>query len=133
MSWIRSFVLAAGIYLLLSALPLTFFSVTSAEDKQLTVYAPQAIYTLKIVSRNKADYVDLAELIQPLAQIEIKEENQGARVKVNKVEGHFTNGSDKVKIGKDYLQVAAPIVIAGEPQKLSLLLPVDSITEVLSR
>src|SRR4051812_23091857 len=79
-------------WLLLFAIPLTSFSAHSAEDKRLSVYAPQAIYSLKVVDRSEVEYVDLYALIQPLAKPESKLEAQEATLRVNKIEGHFTNG-----------------------------------------
>src|SRR5438270_6156260 len=98
----RGFPFLVLLWLLLLVLPLAFFSARThaAEEKRLTVYAPQAIYSLKLADHGSAEYVDLYALMQPLAKPEMKLEAQEATVKVNKIEGHFTNGSDKAKIGK---------------------------------
>jgi N-acetylmuramoyl-L-alanine amidase len=119
-------------WLLLIAIPFAFFSAHSAEDKRLSVYAPQAIYSVKVVDRG-AEYVDLYALIQPLVKPELKLEAQEATLKVNKIEGHFTNGSDKVKIGKDYVSLDAAAIIQGDKDRRTLLIPMDAIPQVLSR
>src|SRR5438270_8369403 len=58
---------------------------------------------------------------------------RASTLKVNKIEGHFTNGSDKAKIGKDYLALDSPAIIQGDKERRTLLIPIDSIPQVLSR
>jgi N-acetylmuramoyl-L-alanine amidase len=119
-------------WLLLLAIPIAFFYAHSAEDKRLSVYAPQAIYSVKVIDRG-AEYVDVYTLIQPLAKPEVKLDAQQATLKVNNIEGHFTNGSDKAKIGMDYVTLDAAAIIQGDKDRRTLLIPMDSIPQVLSR
>ena len=115
---------------ILLAFPQTFFS---AEEKRLSVYAPRVNYTISVVDHEKIEYVGLYGLMQPLVHLEIKIGDKEAKLKANNMEGHFTNGSDKVKIGREYIQLAAPVFFTDDQGKRELLIPLESVLPVLSR
>jgi len=84
---------------------------TAAEEKQLSVYAPIATYTLPVVERSGREYVGLLELLEPLGRV--SSQTQGSRwsIRYNAVDGSFVAGKTRAKIrGRDF-DLGAPFLI----------------------
>jgi N-acetylmuramoyl-L-alanine amidase len=79
------------------------FAAPAAEEKQLSVYAPVATYTLPVVERSGREYVGLLELLEPLGRV--SSQTAGARwsIRYNAVDGTFVAGKTRAKIrGRDF-------------------------------
>lgn len=81
------------------------------QEKQLSVYAPVATYTLPVLDRSGREYVGLLELLEPLGRVSTQ--NSGGRwgIRYNSVEGSFAAGKLRCKIrGRDF-DLGAPFLI----------------------
>src|SRR5947207_1026621 len=72
----------------------------SADDKRLTVFAPQANYSVALTEHDGHAYVSLNELVAPLGTIEIRLESTVLRLRAGQLEAELRDGKSKVKIGR---------------------------------
>jgi N-acetylmuramoyl-L-alanine amidase len=97
------------IVLLLSVAALS--STPSSDEKQVSVYAPVATYTLPVLERSGHEYVGLLELLEPLGRVSSGTSGGRWRIRYNAVDGDFTAGKIRSKIrGRDF-DLTAPFLI----------------------
>ena len=97
------------IVLLLSVAALS--STPSSDEKQVSVYAPVATYTLPVLERSGHEYVGLLELLEPLGRVSSGSSGGRWRIRYNAVDGDFTAGKIRSKIrGRDF-DLTAPFLI----------------------
>jgi N-acetylmuramoyl-L-alanine amidase len=98
-----------AIVLLLSVAALS--SPPSSDEKQVSVYAPVATYTLPVLERSGHEYVGLLELLEPLGRVSSGSSGGRWRIRYNAVDGDFTAGKIRSKIrGRDF-DLTAPFLI----------------------
>ena len=98
-----------AILLLLSVAALS--STPSSDEKQVSVYAPVATYTLPVLERSGHEYVGLLELLEPLGRVSSGTSGGRWRIRYNAVDGDFTAGKIRSKIrGRDF-DLTAPFLI----------------------
>ena len=116
-----------AIVLLLSAVATS--AAPSANEKQLSVYAPVATYTLPVLERSGREYVGLLELLEPLGRINTQTPGTHWRIRYNAVEGEFTAGKVHSKIrGRDF-DLIGPFLIENSRG----LVPLSSLGGLLPR
>jgi N-acetylmuramoyl-L-alanine amidase len=121
------------ILLLVSAM--LFALGTSADEKQLSVYAPVATYTLPLLERSGHEYVGLLELLEPLGRVSSNSAAPHWRMRFNAIDGDFSTGRTRARIhGRDY-DLTAPFLMENSRglvplASLSTLLPVFLGTQV---
>jgi hypothetical protein len=59
---------------------------TSADEKQLSIYAPVATYSLPILERSGHEYVGLLELMEPLGRVSSDSAGGRWRIRFNAIE-----------------------------------------------
>ena len=80
-------------------------------EKQLSVYAPVATYTLPVLDRSGREYVGLLELLEPLGRVSSGSSNGRWRIRYNAVDGDFAAGKIRSRIrGRDF-DLIAPFLI----------------------
>lgn len=103
-----------AIVLLLSAAAISAAPSTpasSTDEKQLSVYAPVAIYTLPVLERSGHEYVGLLELLEPLGRINSQTSGPRWRIRYNVADGEFMAGKTRAKVrGRDF-DLTAPFLI----------------------
>lgn len=83
----------------------------SAEEKQLSIYAPVATYTLPVLERSGHEYVGLLELLEPLGRVSGLASGSHWSIRYNTVDGNFVAGKIRCKIrGRDF-DLTAPFLI----------------------
>jgi len=119
----------AGLLLALAVLWLGAEVSHSAEEKQVSVYAPQTSYRLAVVERERREYVGLVALLEPLGTVSASTAGTEWTVRWNGVEARFTEGKSKGKIRGKKVDLSAPLVVEnGRP-----LVPLHSLAMLLSR
>lgn len=120
---IMTLVVGAAVFVaMLSAAP-------AAEEKQLSIYAPVATYTLPVLDRSGHEYVGLLELLEPLGRV--SSQTSGARwnIRYNAVDGSFAAGKSRCRIhGRDF-ELGAPFLI----ENARGFVPLASIGNLLPR
>lgn len=103
----------------LSFLPLALLALAAAflltpvartqTQKHLTIYAPSALYSVPIFSFDGKDYVGLADVLEPLGNVEAREDGKKWKLKFTpnggrEVNAEFQDGKTKGKVhGQDIL------------------------------
>jgi N-acetylmuramoyl-L-alanine amidase len=80
-------------------------------EKQLSVYAPVAVYTLPVLERSGHEYVGLLELLEPLGRVSSGTSDGRWRIRYNAVDGDFAAGKLWSKIHGRDLELTAPFLI----------------------
>src|SRR6266481_5358915 len=75
------------------------YPLASAEEKKLTVYAPQTTYTLQVTDHENREYAGVYELLQPLGKVQVKIDSAGYSIRMGDVEGEFPEGGSKIRVG----------------------------------
>ncbi|HUR36522.1 MAG TPA: N-acetylmuramoyl-L-alanine amidase [Terriglobales bacterium] len=83
----------------------------SAEDKQLSVYAPQATFVLRVVDQENREYVDLQAVLAPISKINAKIEGDAARFIGGIAEGLFLQGESSARVGQKRVRFPGKIII----------------------
>jgi N-acetylmuramoyl-L-alanine amidase len=98
-------------------------------DKQLSIYAPVATYTLPVQERSGHEYIGLLELLEPLGRVSSDSSGSRWHIRYNNVEAEFTGGKIRCKIhGRDF-DLTAPFQI----ENARGFVPVASLTTLLPR
>ena len=119
----------AGLLLALAVLWLGGEVSRSAEEKHVSIYAPQTSYRLAVVERDHREYVGLLDLMGPLGVASASSEGAEWTVRWNGVEARLTEGKSKGKIHGNKVELSAPLVVEnGRP-----LVPLHSLAMLLSR
>ena len=103
----KTLAVTLAIVLLLSAAATSAAPSTSAaastNDKQLSVYAPVATYTLPVLERSGREYVGLLELLEPLGRVSSQTSGARWKIRYDSVDGEFFAGKIHSKIrGRDF-------------------------------
>jgi N-acetylmuramoyl-L-alanine amidase len=92
----------------------------STNEKQLSVYAPVATYTLPVLERSGHEYVGLLELLEPLGRVSSGSSGGRWRIRYNAVDGDFAAGKIRSKIrGRDF-DLIGPFLIENSRGLVSL-------------
>jgi N-acetylmuramoyl-L-alanine amidase len=80
-------------------------------QKQLTVYSPQASYSVLVVTREQMDYVGLLETLEPLGSVSAKLEGKKWKLHFGEHEAQFVAGKSLAKIHKSEVDLRSPFLI----------------------
>jgi N-acetylmuramoyl-L-alanine amidase len=121
---------ATSIYktlVLLLAIGMLFPSATSADEKELSVYAPVATYTLPIRERAGHEYVGVLELLEPLGRVTSSSAGPRWIIRYNAISGEFQAGKTRARVrGRDF-DLTAPFLIENSRG----LIPLASVGDLL--
>ena len=113
---------------------LFFLSLSAAEPEKLSVYAPQARYTVPIMSLDGHQYAALLELIEPLGTPELKSEGKRWKLRIPDpksagkfAEAEFEEGSATAKVRGRQITLSGPV----RSENRHLLVPLHGIGAVL--
>ncbi|MGA9353265.1 MAG: hypothetical protein WBV46_06205, partial [Terriglobales bacterium] len=99
------------------------------EEKQLSVYAPAATYTLPVLERSGHEYIGLLELLEPLGRVSSQAVGARWKIRYNALDGDFTEGKTRAKVhGRDF-DLTAPFLMENSRG----LIPLASLGGMLSR
>lgn len=101
----------------------------SADEKQLSVYSPVAIYTLPVLERNGRDYVGLLELLEPLGRVTSEAKGQVLKLRYNAVDAEFVAGKTRARIRGQNFDFSNPVLIENSRG----LVPFNSLGALLPR
>ncbi len=114
--------------LLLAALTLLPVA-SSADEKQLSVYASVATYSLPVRERSGHDYIGLLELLEPLGRVSSQSAGARWRLRFNAIDGEFVVGKARCKIrGRDF-NLTSPFLMENSRG----LVPLGSLATLLPR
>jgi N-acetylmuramoyl-L-alanine amidase len=100
--------------LALSLALLTFLpAAISADEKQLSVYAPVATYAVPIHERSGHEYVGLLELLEPLGRVSTEASGSRWRIRFNAIEAEFTPGKTRARVQDREADLTAPFLVDG--------------------
>jgi N-acetylmuramoyl-L-alanine amidase len=120
--------LVKALALLLGGLML-LTTATAADEKQISIFSPVAVYTLPVVDRAGHEYVGLLELLEPLGRVSTDSKGHSLRLHFNSVDAEFAAGKTHAKIhGRDF-DFAAPFLIEDSRG----LIPLNSLSGFLPR
>lgn len=114
---------------LLLAIVTLLSAATSADEKQLSVYAPVATYTLPVLQRSGHEYVGLLELLEPLGRVSSESAGARWRIRYNAIDGEFVTGKTRSRIRSRDLNLTAPFLIENSRG----LVPLASLGTLLPR
>jgi N-acetylmuramoyl-L-alanine amidase len=83
----------------------------SAEEKKLSVYAPQGSYSLQVTDHDNLEYAGIYELLEQLGKAQLKVDASGYRIRVNDVDGEFVEGKSKVRIGRAEITLPGKVIV----------------------
>ncbi|HUQ50403.1 MAG TPA: N-acetylmuramoyl-L-alanine amidase [Terriglobales bacterium] len=83
----------------------------SSEDKQLSVYAPQATFTVRVNDRDGREYVDLFSVLEPISNARMKEDGTTSTITAGSIEATFVNGETMARVGRKRLTFANKLVV----------------------
>ena len=102
---------------------------TSADEKQLSVYAATANYTLPVLDRAGHEYVGLLELLEPFGRVTSDSRGTHCNIRYNSIDAHFEAGKTRAKVhGRDF-NLPAPFLIENSRG----LVPLASLGALLPR
>jgi N-acetylmuramoyl-L-alanine amidase len=110
---------------LLTLLP----SAISADEKQLSVYAPVATYTLPVLQRSGHEYVGLLELLEPLGRVSSDSAGGRWRIRYNSADAEFQAGRTRVRVHGHDFNLTAPFLMENSRG----LVPLASLGSLLPR
>lgn len=102
---------------------------TSADEEQLSVYAPVATYTLPVLRGAGHEYVGLLELLEPLGRVSSETKGGVWRIRYNTVDGEFNVGRTRARIRGRDIDLTAPFLIENSRG----LVPLASLGALLPR
>src|SRR5579872_1703605 len=107
-------------------------TVHAQENKKLTIYSPQATYSVAVTENDGHDYVGIFEVFEPLGGIELKPNGEHWILKVDTspriTEGIFTPGIAEALIHGKPVALSAPVIADNE----HILVSVTSLPALLS-
>lgn len=102
---------------------------TSGGEKQLSVYAPVATYTIPVVERAGHEYVGVLELLEPLGRVSSDASGTRLKIRYNALDAEFEAGRSRSRIHGSDFTLAAPFLIENSRG----LVPVASLAALLPR
>jgi len=102
---------------------------TPAGEKQLSVYAPVAFYTLPVLERSGHEYVGLLELLEPLGRVSSTSAASLWKIRYNAIDGEFAVGKLRCTVHGRNLDLTAPFLVESSRG----LVPVSSLAALLPR
>jgi len=84
---------------------------TSADEKQLSVYAPVATYALPIQERSGHEYVGLLELLEPLGRVSSEASTGRWRIRFNAIDAEFAPGKTRARVQGRVTDLTAPFLV----------------------
>ena len=84
---------------------------TPAEEKQLSIYAPVATYTLPVVERAGHEYIGLLELLEPLGRVSSETTGKRLSIRFDAIDAEFDAGRTRSKIRGRDLNLTAQFLI----------------------
>jgi N-acetylmuramoyl-L-alanine amidase len=84
---------------------------TSADEKQLSVYASAATYTLAVRERSGHEYVGLLELLEPLGRVSSGSSGNRWRIHFDAIDGDFVTGKTRCKVRGRDVDLTGPFLI----------------------
>lgn len=88
-------------------------SAPSAEQKQLSIYAPRVSYSLSVSEYAGQDYIGLLEALEPLGKVSAKTEGEKWQLRFNDVESEFRQNTTLGKVAGQKFGLPAPFVLEG--------------------
>jgi len=122
-------ILVVLIFALLVALPSGLSSAASGDEKQLSIYAPVATYTLPVLERSGHEYIGLLELLEPLGRVSSESSGKRFRIRYNAIDGEFDAGRTRSRIHGRDVSLTAPFLIENSRG----LVPLASLGTLLPR
>ncbi|HEU5400312.1 MAG TPA: N-acetylmuramoyl-L-alanine amidase [Terriglobales bacterium] len=104
-----------------------------AQQKNLSVYAPQMYYQVSIVDHGGKDYVGLIDLLEPIGRVESRADGKKWQLRFTgtgpTVEAEFQDGRTGVKIGDSGVNLSGNFALQGDRGYV----PVASLVSLLPR
>ncbi len=100
----------------------------AADDKRLSIYAPQASYAINVLERDGREYVPLLDVLASLGNASARQDGDKWKLKFNNTDSEFKNDRTKAKVNRKHVELAAPFVIESGRG----LVPLRSLGMVLS-
>ncbi len=116
-------------HLLAIVLVIAALVATAADEKRLTVYAPQHSYSVALLDRAGREYVPLLDLLSPLGATRSRVDGDKWRLYFNNTESEFKIGRSKAKVNGKGVRMQAPFMM----DETRALVPMHSLAAVLSR
>lgn len=102
---------------------------TSPDEKQISIYAPVANYTLPVRDRSGREYVGLLELLEPLGRVTSGSSGNRWRIRFNAIDGDFAAGKTRCKVRGRDVDLTAPFLVEDSRG----LVPLSSLASLLPR
>jgi N-acetylmuramoyl-L-alanine amidase len=84
---------------------------TSADERQLSVYAPVATYAIPIIERSGHEYVGLLELLEPLGRVSSEAASGRWRIRFNAIDAEFIAGKTRARVQGREADLTAPFLV----------------------
>jgi N-acetylmuramoyl-L-alanine amidase len=114
-------------FVLLSILPL------AAQEKRLSIYAPQMFYQVSIIDHGKDAYIGLFDLLEPLGRVEARVADKKWKLSFTgtgqPVEAEFQDGKRKCKVRGNDFEMTGNFILQGGRGYV----PVSSLATLLPR
>lgn len=105
----------------------------AAEDKRLTVYSPQANFSVAVVDHDSREYVSVTDLLDPFGRSSLVRDGNKWKLEFRlggkQIKGEFNVGSNQGKIGGKKITLSAPFWAEGQRG----FVPINSAMVVLSQ
>jgi len=102
---------------------------TSADEKQVSVYAPVATYTLPVLERSGHEYIGLLELLEPVGRVSSESTGRHWKMRFNSTDAEFEVGRVRSRIRGQDFNLSAPFLLENSRG----LVPLASLASLLPR
>lgn len=111
------------------AVSLLLLSAPSAEEKRISVYAPQVSFSLPVLERDGHEYVGLLEVLEPLGKVSARLEGKKWKLRFDGAEADFKEGKTGGKVRGNKVELPTPFQVESGRG----LVPLRSLPSLLAR
>lgn len=108
---------------------LLLLSAPSAEEKRVSIYAPQVGFSLPVLDRENNEYVGLLEALEPLGTVTARLDGKTWKLRFRDLEAEFKQGKTGGKVRRNKVELPAPFLL----EAARGLVPLHSLPSLLAR
>ncbi len=108
---------------------ITALVATAADEQSLSIYAPQAYFTVSLLDRGGRQYVPLLEVLAPLGATDVRQDGDKWKLRFNNTDSEFKARKTKAKVNRWTIELAGPFLLDNGRG----LVPLHSLGTILTR
>ena len=101
----------------------------SGEDKKFAFFTGGTSFTLNVTDRGPVEYISLFDLLEHFGPVTTKSDGQNVKLRINNVEGQFSNGEDHCRVGRKHIDSGARILV----EDGRVMVPLTAVAPILAQ